>query len=573
MPAENFVGREEQILDAFRDHPRFCRECLTIPNEQGLVVPMVLGPAALRLNEAIESQRRLSKPVRIVYLKSRRVQVSSGTAAEFFHSTPFVSGQHAAVIAHDEDTALNIFKFYEHFTKTYQPFAGIVGLPRLKRMAEGTIEWENDSSIQVATARNVNFGRSRNLRRVKFDEAAFYADFARLRTAVMAAVPKDPDTMVVIPSTANGVGNEFHRIWQRAIDPTVDSEWLGLFFAWWEHAGNRMRLLAAPDRFQDSLDKEERELMRQFNLTLEQLNWRRWVIENDFNGDKAMFRQEHPSFPEEAFLAHGRLRFDMAAIARQPVERNAPQGGLEILQVGPEKRISFVTRERGELTIFRKPIRGHAYIIGADSAEGIDANEGQGEADPDYSVGKVRDRDTGEESAVLRARLTPSAFGQQLYWLGIYYNWAGIVPEVNSIGVATMDELLRMQYPTQLIYHRRKQPDQDPNERADNLGWKTTTVTRQQLLGYLDSALRDGSIIIHDPVTIQELMTFVIWPNGKAQAQRGCHDDTVIAEALTIPGIVEMPVWRDDNDRKAAPRVENYRRNGEEQARGRRLKF
>jgi hypothetical protein len=562
--------RPEDIFTGFQDHARFCRECLTIPNLEGRVVPMELGPAQLRLNEAIQKQRAQGKPVRIIFLKARRVQISTGTAAQFFHHTPFRSGQHTAVIAHDESTAINLHKFYTHFTRNYKPFGGVIGLPRLRKSSEGLLEWENDSSIQIATARNVNFGRSRNLRRVQFDEFAFYTDAAKLMTSVMAAVPKDPDTMVIIPSTANGVGNEFHRLWIRATDPTIESEWLGVFFAWWEHPLNAMPLTERPEKFQSSLTHEELELKAKYNLTLEQLAWRRWVIENDFGGDAAKFRQEHPSCPEEAFIASGRLRFDVHAINRMPVERNAPQGGIEVIDVGPEKRIAFVTREHGELTMFRKPIAGHAYIIGADTAEGIDANEGQGEADPDYSVAKVRDRDTGEECAVLRARLAPSAFGQYLYWLGVYFHWAGIVVEVNGIGIATVDALLRQGYPPQLLYHRRKQPDQDPGERADLIGWKTTTVTRQQLLGMLDTALREQSIIIHDPVTIQELMTFVIGPNGKAQAQRGCHDDCVIAEALTLPGIIEMPRWR---EQKRALALERYGARGEEEARGTRRKF
>jgi len=536
------MQRDPQLIfERFQDHPTFCRESLKLESETGIVVPMEIWPAQARLNEAIQKQRSVGKPVRIVYLKSRRVGVSAATAAQFFHRTAFQSGQHCAVIAHDEQTANNLFGFYDGFSKHYEPFDGVIKLPRRVKDAEGAVGWANGSWVRISSARNVNFGRSFNLRRLQLDEFAFYEDPSRLMNSAMAAVPKDPDTMVVIPSTANGVGNEFHKLWLRATDPAINSEWTGVFFAWWEHPENVLPLSMPPDRFQYSLDEEEREIKAKYNLRLEQLNWRRWVIENDFQGDVGKFRQEHPGCPEEAFIASARMRFDVRSIGRMPVQRDAVRGGLDTHQVGIEKRIVFLPRERGELTIFRKPQPGRSYIIGADSSEGIDVNAGRGEADPDYSVAQVGDRDTGEQVAVLRARLQPSAFGQYLDALARWYNMAGVVPEVNAAGIGVVDEMLRLGYPPQLLYHRRREADQDPFQRADLIGWKTTTVTRQQLLSKLDTALRELAIAVHDPVTIQELMTFVISASGKAEAQKGCHDDTVIALGLMVVGIEQMP--------------------------------
>jgi hypothetical protein len=57
----------------------------------------------------------------------------------------------------------------------------------------------------------------------------------------------------------------------------------------------------------------------------------------------------------------------------------------------------------------------------------------------------------------------------------------------------------------------------------------------------LDEAIRQGAIHVHDPITQAELLTFVIKPNGKAEAQAGCHDDCVISLALTIVVCERMP--------------------------------
>ncbi len=542
MPRDPFDP--QQIYEPFQHHPTFAQECLSIANEEGLVVPMALQPAQLRLDEAIQRQRRRGQPVRIVYLKARRVMVSSGTAAQIFHATAFRSGQHAAVVAHDEDTALNLLNFYRGFERHYKPFRGAIRLPDLVKSPEGLIEWANGSWIRIGTARNIQFGRSFNLRRVQLDEFAFYPDPAALMMAVMSAVPKDPDTMVVVPSTANGVGNGFHTLWLRATDPQTRSEWEPVFFGWWEHPANRLALPYDAARFQGSLDAEEREIMARYRLSLEQLAWRRWVIDNDLGGDVARFRQEHPACPEEAFVASGRMRFDLAAINRQPVQRDAVVGGIERIEQGIGSQIVFTPRDHGEISLWRQPQAGREYVIGADTAEGRDASLDATASDADFSVAQVFDRDTGEQVAIFRARWRPSAFGGALNLLGRWYNMAGIVPEVNSAGIGVVDELLRLGYPPQRIYHRRREPDRDPFERADLIGWKTTTVTREQLLSKLDTALREGSIAIHDPVTANELMSFVIWPNGKAQASRGSHDDTVIALGLAVVGIEQMPRLR-----------------------------
>jgi hypothetical protein len=46
---------------------------------------------------------------------------------------------------------------------------------------------------------------------------------------------------------------------------------------------------------------------------------------------------------------------------------------------------------------------------------------------------------------------------------------------------------------------------------------------------------------VHDPITIQELLWFIINPRGRAEAQAGCHDDTTIALALMVVVMARMP--------------------------------
>lgn len=555
----------EDIYRQFNHHETFCRRSLVVQNKLGLNVDMELGPAQKRLAQIVQRCKDKKKPVRIMAPKARQVWVSVGVASHYFHETPFLSGQHTLVLANDEKTALNLFSHYQRFQDNYKPFAGSIKLPAVTRNTTTEIEWANHSWIQCHTTRTLTIGRSFTLRRVHFSEAAYYADLKTTMAAVMAAVPDDPDTMVVVESTANGVGNEFHRLCLSAAEG--NSEWELFFFAWWEHP-EYTRALGDPAKFQATLSAEEFEMMRQYNLTLEQLHWRRWCIANKLNGDTELFKQEYPSNFEEAFISSGRPRFNLKSINRMPIVRDAVEGGLEEQLYGGTQRIIFLPRERGELKLFRKPDPAKTYVIGADTAEGLDANEGKGEADTDFSVAIVRERETGDQAATLRGRIEPAEFGRLLALLGRYFNLACQVPEANNTGIATIDALLAQGYPPDRIYHRFREPDDDPKERADKIGWKTTTVTRPQLISWYDAAIRELSIFIRDPILAQECRTFVIKPNGKAEHQKGCHDDCVIADGLTVVGIMQMPKPKAPSE-PSRPQITKYGQAAESDRRGR----
>jgi hypothetical protein len=283
------------------------------------MVPMMLGPAQQKLNALVEEAAKRGEPVRAIVPKARQVWISVGVAGHNFHATPFYSGQHTMVLAQDEKTSLNLFQHYQRFNDNYIPFGGVIKLPEVLRNNTSEIEWVNGSWIKTHTTRTLSIGRSFTLRRVHFSEAAYYPDFKSILGSVMGAMPDDPDTMAVIESTANGVGDEFHRMCLSAREGR--SEWKLLFFAWWEHP-EYVRPLLDPAKFQATLSNYEWTIKKQFGLTLEQLHWRRWCIANKLNHDQNLFKQEYPATFEEAFLSSGRPRFSLAHIARMPRARS-----------------------------------------------------------------------------------------------------------------------------------------------------------------------------------------------------------------------------------------------------------
>jgi hypothetical protein len=549
----------KEIHRGWRDHAAWCEQCLTIPTRQGPIVTLSPWPAHRRLAEAIRKQRAQGRPGRIVYLKPRRVSVSVGCCAEIFQAVPFLSGQHAFIVSYQKESAEEIFSYITHFQNCYRPYLGLIGLPRLKRKprqddqtseSRRRIDWENGSYIKVATAKNVKTGRSFDVRHVLLDEFAFYDNAGALMTSLLPSVPDDPDTTIIVPSTANGVGGSFHELCQKARDPGQDSGWIFLFFGWWEHPPYTRPLEMPAAEFQSSLSRnhpvygDELEERGKYNLNLEQLNWRRYTIINTCGSNLDKFRQEYPGNPEEAFLLTGRPRFSHRALSSMPVIRQAITGELTRETVGTRDRVVFQASDegRGALTIYRMPDPRGEYAIGSDPSEGRDVRSGEpGNQDPDYSVASVFDVNTHEQVAKFRARVQPAAFGEYLYALGWFYNWAYQVPEAKGAGLGTIEKLLELGYPLERMHRRRADADVAGSTLLQDYGWETTSVNRPQLISALDDALRERGIIIRDPNTIQECRTFVIGPSGKAEGASECHDDEVMAVALAVIGIRFYP--------------------------------
>jgi hypothetical protein len=245
--------------------------------------------------------------------------------------------------------------------------------------------------------------------------------------------------------------------------------------------------------------------------------------------------------PEEAFITSGRPRFDLSVLARQPIIREPLVGELTRQRIGVREIPVFGPRADGlgAMRLFKRPAEGHGYVLGADPSQGIDVGEETGTSDPDFSVACVLDADTGEQVAVVRERFTPTVFGEYVCALAEWYNWAFVVPE--AVDPSLVQEILRFQYPIGKVYVRHRLADERALPSLQHVGFKTTTIARQQLISGLERALFDNSVFLHDAVTQQELHTFVYKANGRVEHQTGCHDDCVIALALAVVGLEATP--------------------------------
>lgn len=132
-------------------------------------------------------QRERGQPARIIYLRSRRLQATDGTAAEFFHSTAFTPGVHTVVLAHDGPATDKIYTSYRRFAELYRPLGGVLQLLGARALSDRIyFAYGGDprsSYIQVHTAGNINFGRASRITNLHLSEFPYYPNAAAIRAA------------------------------------------------------------------------------------------------------------------------------------------------------------------------------------------------------------------------------------------------------------------------------------------------------------------------------------------------------------------------------------------------------
>jgi hypothetical protein len=127
---------------------------------------------------------------------------------------------------------------------------------------------------------------------------------------------------VVLESTANGVGGEFHERWQQAEAGIGD--YIAIFVPWfWSDEYRR----PVPEGF--TLTRKRRPSTPSARLDLEQMAWRRAKIAE--LKDPLLFKQEYPATAAEAFQTTGHDSFikpDVVLRARKSTREGVgPLGG------------------------------------------------------------------------------------------------------------------------------------------------------------------------------------------------------------------------------------------------------
>ena len=220
------------------------------------------------------------------------------------------------------------------------------------------------------------------------------------------------------------------------------------------------------------------------------------------------FDEKYPEDPITAFLVTGNQYFDRAILITRK---------LELIGFKPWK-----VYDNGAARLFFRPVPGRRYVIGADSASGLQVKS----EETDYSTAVVIDLETGEEYAAYRARVTPQDFAMDLDELGRFYNNAMIAPERNMDG-GTVILVLKGECGYGNVYMHRDWHRRNRKQAIEFEGFPTTTKTRPVALNCLNAHVLDHPELIYDEQFINEALTFVRDEKGIPKGAEGAHDDTV----------------------------------------------
>jgi len=106
--------------------------------------------------------------------------------------------------------------------------------PGCKTLNKKSIEFSNNSRI-VSSATSGSSIRGMSVNLLFLDEFAFVDNDAKFYTSTYPVVTSGKTTRVIITSTANGLGNVFHKIWEGAVQGTNDYKPFRV--DWWDVPG------------------------------------------------------------------------------------------------------------------------------------------------------------------------------------------------------------------------------------------------------------------------------------------------------------------------------------------------
>lgn len=279
------------------DFEHYAARCLKIRTKAGAIEPLVLNAAQRHLHERLEAQRVRTGRVRALVLKGRQQGVSTYIGARFYWRVTHRRGARVFILTHEQAATDNLFgmanRYHEHCPAPVKPATGAANAKELSFPGL-------DSGYEVGTAGTKAVGRSKTIQMFHGSEVAFWPHAPSHFAAVIQAVPDLDDTEIILESTANGLGGEFHERWQQAEAGIGDYE--AIFIPWFWQAEYRR---APPADF--VLTEEELEYAVLHQLDDEQMCWRRAKIAE--LKDPLLFKQEYPATAAEAFQATGHDSF------------------------------------------------------------------------------------------------------------------------------------------------------------------------------------------------------------------------------------------------------------------------
>jgi hypothetical protein len=248
--------------------------------------------------------------------------------------------------------------------------------PGCKILNKGSIEFSNNSRIIAASTSGSSIrGMSVNL--LFLDEFAFVERASEFYTSTYPVISSGKDTKVIITSTANGIGNIFHKIWEGAVQGT--NEYKPFTVNWWDVPG-----------------RDEK--------------WKQQTIANT---SQLQFDQEFGN----TFFGTGDTLINASTL-------------LSLRALNPIKIL-----ENGYLLVYKETQEDHEYIMT------VDVSKGRGQDYSTFTVIDLSTRPFQQVAVYRCNTISPLLFPNIIYKYATVYNQAYVVIESNDQGTLVCNGL------------------------------------------------------------------------------------------------------------------------------------
>jgi len=248
--------------------------------------------------------------------------------------------------------------------------------PGCKALNKGSIEFSNNSRI-IAAATSGSSIRGMSVNLLFLDEFAFVERASEFYTSTYPVISAGKDTKVIITSTANGIGNTFHKIWEGSVQGV--NEFKNFRVDWWD----------VPGRDQQ------------------------WKDQTVANTSSLQFDQEFGN----TFFGTGDTLINaetlMSLRSREP---------LRVL-------------EGGLLSVYSEPASKHEYIMT------VDVSKGRGQDYSTFTVIDISTRPFKQVAVYRNNTISPILFPDIIYKYAKVYNMAYVVIESNDQGTVVCNGL------------------------------------------------------------------------------------------------------------------------------------
>jgi hypothetical protein len=458
-----------------------------------------------------------------------------------------------------DDWRATIEVFYQEIPKKTNIDGRLVNFkPATVHHNRNILSFNNGSRFRYLIAgtgenRKGGLGRSGASNYTHMTEAAFYGNEDDLAAFTSSTSSIYPHRMFIKETTANGF-NHFAEEWEDGLRSKTKC---CIFVGWWRDERNQFATdhdfyaYFMPDTALTKLERDRVRAVRSeydFTISLQQIAWYRWKLDEEFHGDQSMMDQEFPWTADDAFQATGAKYFTTASLTA--AIRTARRIRFQPYRYRMTNRWEDIAVQawadpRAELRIWEQASRFGYYAIGCDPAYGSsdEANRNV------ISIWRCYAEGMEQVAEFCSSQASTYHTAWALAHLAGFYgtNDARVLLELNGPGKAVFAELqqikndLRQMRPTPDNYDLRNCLNRMHDffyKRIDNPGgseftyhWVMTEDLKRMLMARFKDAFELDRIKIRS-VPLLEEMRKIVNDEGHIAAEGAGNDDRVIGAAL-----------------------------------------